>query len=689
MQRSSALVEGAGGSGSEAAATTYRPYLDGLRAIAVYLVVLFHAGSGLFTGGYVGVDVFFVLSGFLVTQLLLRDIVGIGRIRLSRFYSRRFRRLLPAAFVVLIVSAVVYAAIASPAEQIDAAGSFKAAFLYSTNWYFVHQATAYFGTNIASNPVLHFWSLAVEEQFYLVWPLTLTGAFVLTRRMDRARQLRVIGIVVAVGALASVLFALSLRHTDPNRAYYGTDTRAYELLAGALIALVPAIVASARRHRGAMRVATVASVGVLGVLASSWIDLDAIERGIAVTITTVVLIVALESSDGGVVTRLLSTRSMVYLGKISYGTYLWHWLVIVVLVKVFHPSAIATIGITFLVATGLASFSFDLMEHPVRTSPRLDRHRRAVIALGLTVSVVSALVLVPAILEDPHAGAVGVAGAPTGGVAPVPAGLDWRAVKRENRDPPDCFSRPIDQCVVVHGTGKTVALIGDSHAQMLIAPMMEIAKAEKWTLAALVSNACPWQDGLWRFGGDTKRGCLARKADWKDRVIPRLDPDIVVLINTTFDREGLKGQHLAGPKGPLATGSSAAERAIEAATVETVARYRADGRDVVIIEPIPQAPTHYDPLACLSTARFLDECRFVDSREPSTTELFYRRLARSSDHVWDLDIDRLACPYLPICDPVVHGKIVWYDRSHLSIAYSRTLADPIRALLTADGIGSG
>src|SRR6187397_2786883 len=116
MQTSSALVEGAGGSESEAAATTYRPYLDGLRAIAVYLVVLFHAGSGLFIGGYVGVDVFFVLSGFLVTQLLLRDIVGIGRIRLSRFYSRRFRRLLPAAFVVLIVSAVVYAAIASPAE---------------------------------------------------------------------------------------------------------------------------------------------------------------------------------------------------------------------------------------------------------------------------------------------------------------------------------------------------------------------------------------------------------------------------------------------------------------------------------------------------------------------------------------------------------------------------------------------
>ena len=688
MQTSKAR-EGAGDgvSGSEAAASTYRPYLDGLRAIAVYLVVLFHAGSGQFTGGYVGVDVFFVLSGFLVTQLLLRDIVSDGRIRLGRFYSRRFRRLLPAAFVVLIVSAAVYTAIASPAEQIDAVGSFKAAFLYSTNWYFVHQATAYFGANIAGNPVLHFWSLAVEEQFYLLWPLTLGGAFMFTRRMDRARQLRLIGIVVAVGALASALFALSLRNNDPNRAYYGTDTRAYELLAGALVALVPAIVSSARRHRGAMRVATVASIAVLGVLASSWIDLDAIERGIAVTITTVVLIVALESSDGGIVTRLLSTRSMVYLGKISYGTYLWHWLVILVLVKAFHPSTIATIGIAFLVATGLASFSFDLMEHPVRTSPRLDRYRRTVIALGLTVSVVSALVLVPAILEDPHAGAVGVAAAPTSGVARVPAGLDWRAVKRENRFAPNCFEHPVARCIVAHGTGKTVALIGDSHAQMLMAPMIAIAKAEKWTLAVLVSNACPWQDGLWRF--NRTRPCLARKADQRDRIIPRLDPDIVVLINTPFDREGLKGQHLGGPNGPLATGSPAAERAIEAASDQTVARYRADGRDVVIIEPIPQPPQGYDPLACLSTARFLDECRFVASQSPSPTELYYRRLARSSNHVWDLDLDRLACPYLPICDPVVRGKIVWYDHSHLSVGYSRTLAGPIRALFTADAIGSG
>jgi peptidoglycan/LPS O-acetylase OafA/YrhL len=164
------------------AAGSYRPFLDGLRAVAVYLVVLFHAGSDRFSGGFVGVDVFFVLSGFLVTQLLLRDVEATGSVSFRRFYARRFRRLLPAAFVALVVTALVFAALASPVEVADALGGFKASFLYSANWYFIDQSADYFGADLATNPVLHFWSLAVEEQFYLVWPLLLGGLFAATRR---------------------------------------------------------------------------------------------------------------------------------------------------------------------------------------------------------------------------------------------------------------------------------------------------------------------------------------------------------------------------------------------------------------------------------------------------------------------------------------------------------------------------
>jgi peptidoglycan/LPS O-acetylase OafA/YrhL len=671
--------------GAPDATPAYRPHLDGLRAVAVYLVLLFHAGSDRFSGGYIGVDVFFVLSGFLVTQLLLRDIARNGSIRLGRFYSRRFRRLLPAAFVVLVVTAIVYSAIASPAEVADAVGSFKAAFLYSTNWYFIHHATGYFGADITADPVLHFWSLAVEEQFYLLWPLTLAGAFAFTRRMDRARQLRVIGIVVGVGALASAAWALSLRNADPNRAYYGTDTRAYELFAGALIALVPAVIASAQRFRPTMRIATSVSILALLVLASSWVHLDAIERGIVVTISTVVLIVALETAEGGVVKRVLSTRFMTQLGRISYGTYLWHWLVILVTLKAFHPGTTATIGIAFLVSTALAALSYDMMEHPVRTSKRLDRFRGPVIALGLTVSVVSALVVVPRIL-DRDSGAVTVAAASsTRGVAPVPAGLNWRAIQGERREFHGCLARRVEDCVLVRGTGATVAVIGDSHALMLVAPFVGIAKRENWTLGAYVQSACPWQEGIYRF---TVTTCLAHQADLRNRIIPRLDPDVVVLIGAPLDHEFKKGLQLRGPGGALETGSRAAAQAIDTAADETVARLRRDGREVVMIEPIPQAPIDFDPLACLSKARYLDECRFVVSAKPSENVRHYRRLARTQDHVWSLDISKLICPYDPICDPVVNGTIVWKDTSHISDVFSKQLIAPIRTLFTENGIGT-
>src|SRR5580765_6995722 len=408
----------------------YRPHLDGLRAIAVYLVVVFHAGSDRFAGGYIGVDVFFVLSGFLVTQLLLRDIHASGSIRFGRFYSRRFRRLLPAAFVTLIVTAVVYTAISSRLEVANAVGSFKAAFLYSANWYFIHQSQGYFGADISANPVLHFWSLAVEEQLYLLWPLAPGALCLLTRRLVPASRMRVIRLVVAAGALASAALALSLRTSNPTRAYYGTDTRAYELLAGALLALLPALFASAARHRRAMRVVTLASLAALLLIASSSVQLDVIKRGIAVTITTCVILVAIEAAGGGVAQRMLSTRSVVYLGKISYGTYLWHWLVILVVLRAFHPSPLATAAIACLVATALAALSFEMLEHPVRTSGLLDRHRGTVIASGLAISLVCAVVLIPKVVNPARASTSGTRNVLSRGLTPVPKHLDLGLARR-------------------------------------------------------------------------------------------------------------------------------------------------------------------------------------------------------------------------------------------------------------------
>ena len=169
------------GDGSRRGHLRYRPHLDGLRAVAVYLVVAYHSRLRGFAGGFVGVDVFFVLSGFLVTSILLRDLTSRGTIEWRRFYSRRVRRILPASVLALTVTAVVYAAISSPSEMQDALGGFRAAFVYIANWFFIHQSTDYFAADVNRNPVLHFWSLAVEEQFYLLWPLALGALYAVSR----------------------------------------------------------------------------------------------------------------------------------------------------------------------------------------------------------------------------------------------------------------------------------------------------------------------------------------------------------------------------------------------------------------------------------------------------------------------------------------------------------------------------
>jgi len=303
--------------------------------------------------------------------------------------------------------------------------------------------------------VLHFWSLAVEEQFYLVWPLALGAMFLATRAWGHARQLQVIRAIVVVGALASAIWALSLRSSNPDRAYYGTDTRAYELLAGALIALVPSVISAATRFRRSTRVATLASVAAVVLLATSWVHLDAIERGVAITIVTVALIVSLEAAEGGIAQRALSTHAMTYLGKISYGTYLWHWIVILVIVTKFPLSTTATILLACLIATGLSALSFEILEHPVRRSARLEppqSHGHRDRTHGERVVGTRGD---PKIVDPAQASAPGLRGATTSGFTPVPANLDLATCEDGGAQFVDCLGKPATACTIVHGTVST------------------------------------------------------------------------------------------------------------------------------------------------------------------------------------------------------------------------------------------
>jgi peptidoglycan/LPS O-acetylase OafA/YrhL len=659
----------------------YRPHLDGLRAVAVYLVIAFHAGLYRLSGGFIGVDVFFVLSGYLVTQVLMRDLDAHGGIRFRHFYARRYRRLLPAAFVALAVTSMVYAAVATPADVVEVAGSVRAAFVYVANWWFVGHATDYFGIGIEASPVLHYWSLSIEEQFYLAWPLLLGGLYVVARPAGRLRP-TALRVAVGLAAGASLAGSLWLARTNPDRAYYGTDTRAYQLLAGALLALTPGLLAL--RPGSARTVRFLAPIPLIGLLAvsSPAIEVGPITRGVLAAGLTCLLIVAVENATGGLVQRALSLPPVVYLGRVSYATYLWHWPVIIVALRLADPAPLPLVCIATLLATGLASLSYQILERPVREARWLDGHSGTVIAAGLLVSIVAGLLVVPAMLDRDRSGATVVEGTTANGTTAVPADLDWRGARDDRPNFPDCLDDPVTRCTIVKGSGFHILVVGDSHARMLLPTFERVARRHSASLSAAVLPVCPWETGLtYPKGVDD---CRAHQADWYERLVPDLDPDLVVLAHRPVD----------GPLGEiamLASDGTRAERGTPEQTAlvadhaaETVHRLRADGRRVLIIEPGPIAP--FDPVACLSDATFLDECRYVATLEPSPVDRAYRDLDERDDGVWSMDIDRLVCPYLPICDPVVDGLIVKRDVGHLTGRYAATLAEPFERYLAAGGL---
>ncbi len=377
---------------------------------------------------------------------------------------------------------------------------------------------------------------------------------------------------------------------------------------------------------------------------------------------------------------------MTYLGRISYGTYLWHWPVIVIASEIMEISSVSLFLLACLIATGIASLSYQLLETPVRNSRVLDGHRRTVIAVGLALSVIGALVLAPGILErdrDRDGGGAPVAASPAGGT-PVPSSIDFDAVLKDRPGPPNCQDKEPERCIVVPGDGQRIMLMGDSHAGMLLPTMLGLAERRGDQLSVGMHNSCPWQLDI-TFGAPDQ-ACLDAKVDFQDRLIPTFDPDVIVLAGRTFDdpsntvgirtRDGLR----------LRNGDPGYEELVRTVTTKTVEAFRRQGRQVVIVEPIPYPSDEDDPLRCLSAAEFVEQCRYVASPGPLPTERIFRELAAADEGVWSIDIDRLACPYLPICDPIVRGMVVKHDEGHLTATYARSLSEHLEAILVASGI---
>ncbi|HKA93145.1 MAG TPA: acyltransferase family protein [Acidimicrobiia bacterium] len=402
----------------------YQPALDGLRALAVLGVLLYHAQVSWAPGGFLGVDAFFVLSGFLITSLLVDEWQKHGRIDLRAFWARRARRLLPALVLVVIAVGVYALFVARPNELDRIRGDVFGSLLYVANWRQLFESS-YFAQLATPSPLRHTWSLGIEEQWYLVWPLVL----LLALRFTQARRWVVIGLIGALAIGSAVLMALLFDPRDPSRVYYGTDTRAQALLVGALLALL--VLQPRRRPRQARATAGLIGIEVVGIIAivylgwlwthvadtSTWMYTGGF---LVEALAVAALIAAATRPYSPILGPLLSIAPLRAIGRISYGVYLWHWPVYIYLTPARTGLDDGALLLVRLAATfGLAVLSYRLLEQPIRHRT-MSRPRALAVTAFLSGTAVAALVAVAVVAGTTASPVSGLERAAGRSSAPVP-----------------------------------------------------------------------------------------------------------------------------------------------------------------------------------------------------------------------------------------------------------------------------
>jgi peptidoglycan/LPS O-acetylase OafA/YrhL len=357
----------------------FRPDIQGLRAVAVILVIVAHSNVAGFRGGYIGVDVFFVISGYVITGLLLRQRSRSVRSNLARFYARRIRRIVPAATVVLAVTTIASDFLLGQNFDPRLLGDVRWASLFAANFHLINTGSNYFISGLAPSLVMHYWSLAVEEQFYLFYPLVIFSLALVVPRRNRTRQL---GVLLVAGVVASAWWSFHLTPLHSTAAYYSPFTRFWELGLGGLVAILPA--AWAKRRPLMNGLLSIVAVVVLG-LAATKLSTTSVYPGVLAwwpCSATAVLLWTGQSSVYGAPASWLSWRPLRYVGDISYSLYLWHFVWLMLPLQMVHPpTSVWTRPIEILGTLVCAMASYHLLENPIRHSERLDRDRFAVVLL--------------------------------------------------------------------------------------------------------------------------------------------------------------------------------------------------------------------------------------------------------------------------------------------------------------------
>ena len=665
-----------------ASSSNRRLDIQGLRAIAVFVVVCFHAGLSVH-GGFAGVDVFFVISGFVITAMLAREWQRTGTLRFRTFYARRFRRLTPALAVLVLVVIVIAALVQSPlgAQQITAQTGIGA-LLLSANIVIAKNTGGYFDAPAATNPLLNTWSLSVEEQFYLLFPLLLFIGWVLMRRMN-GRRIAPFAIVALVGAIS---FAIAMAQATGHRipfmphwliGFYGPVTRVWEFAAGALLALV---IAGGTRMLAPILALIFGAFGLIGLLVSMWlINGDTVWPGpmtVLPVISTMLLLYAGTAENP--ISRLLSTRPFVAVGNISYSWYLWHW-PLIVFALLLWPSVSGIAIIAAVVSLAPAVLSYRFVEQPIRnlshvSTPRMVR----IITLALVPPIALSLLLLSAANNGYWNSTIRDFSASV-----TPMHIGNAAGCNESRPFDSPKARPCTWNA--DAPGSIVYLVGDSHADHLGEGIIAAAEMTGHPVRVATANSCPFYDVYLKSTSAPRSPCRAFVENTLS-YLEKQPPGIVVIASSSIYWNSRVFSAGTTPHS-LTRDRAAKAEALTAGLDSSVKRLQASGHQVVLVQDVPyfSKPLTSDPLqfSALRIASHADLAVKMPLAEANENEALPRKAfedVAARNGALLIDLRDFFCPD-DVCTTQLDGTYLYRDDGHISIAASKALAEKFRGAL--------
>ncbi|MEF2978751.1 acyltransferase family protein [Subtercola sp. YIM 133946] len=685
--------------------------IEGLRAVAVLSVLIYHLNGKWLPGGFAGVDMFFVISGFLITSHLLGESRRKGRPSLRAFYARRIMRLIPASTLVLIATSIGVMVVVPRILWSQIGTDIMAAGVYSLNWLLASQSIDYLAEDTIASPVQHFWSLGVEEQFYLIWPLLIILAIVWARKSRLApRATANVGALVVF--IASFAYAQHQVAIGDVSAYFTTTTRLWELAAGALVAINIGWFRGAISHRWFGALTMVGLVMLIWTIffidSSAWPGFPALVPVVAVAL----IILAGDTLPPSVAQRILSIRPMVWIGSISYAIYLWHW-PLIVLASYKWPNRSTAINVGLIVlSVALAWASSRFIETPLRFAKwfKVKTWRSFVfgaVAIAVSVSLGAVLLLAgPTNALKPPAGA-----APAGAAAlpetidlssttaaewvsnvawvlpaPLDAVQDVPPIYADGCQQSDTSSDPVSCTYGDKSSLKTMVLVGDSKAAQWMPALDIIAKKHGMKLVTFLKSSCSFADANVTIDGRSYPSCT----EWNAKVTSELDslrPSLVVTsqVRAAAETPGSGGQDTD-------TGRSLMTQGLE----QTWQHLLSNGSKVLVIGDTPQVGSNV--YECVGeNPDNLAVCAYPRQKAVDASAQPTQRLAVAALHgeVIDaaedpdsqstpsqlalIDMDAAICPSETSCPPVIGNVLIYRSGSHITATYVGTLAQRLEA----------